>query len=85
MPPLSKPSAEWYASEEGQAVVAHWDAVIARHKPAMDAVIAQAAAYRKDTQAILDSITDKALRDSLIAMGGIFVPRSIVLPIPGVR
>ncbi len=51
----------------------------------MDAVIAQAAAYRKDTQAILDSITDRALRDSLIAMGGIFVPRSIVLPIPGVR
>lgn len=83
MPPLQPPSPEFLASEEGKALVARLDAVVEKHRPAMDAVIAAAAAYRKDALATLNSITDKALRESVEAATGFTLPVRIVLPIRG--
>ncbi|AXQ69789.1 hypothetical protein HOU03_gp478 [Caulobacter phage CcrSC] len=49
----------------------------------MDAVIAEAAAYRREALATLNSITDKALRDSVESGMYCWLPARIVLPIPG--
>ncbi|AXQ69235.1 hypothetical protein HOU02_gp490 [Caulobacter phage CcrBL9] len=51
----------------------------------MDAVIAKAAAYRREALATLNSITDKALRESVESATGFTLPVRIVLPIPGFK